>query len=454
MQTTDWTAQAIEPGPHPSRLDTLIHALCPDGVEYVKLWSVTTWSGRFQGIDKSKQPEIISYPKVTAAELQGLEQPEGDVFLLSTGEYTGWTTEEVAEEYLSQGEVVTIPSGKSRPVAEIMKYYNGKFVNSGNHLATSNDPEKLSTKFLYYWMSSQGRIIDKFYRGAGIQHPEMQCILNLSIPLPPLEVQEEIVRILDKFSETTTALVDNLQAEYEGRKKQYAYYRDKLLTFPPKGEGTPNPNPTTKLDRLLADLCPDGVEYVKIKDICKNITSGGTPTRGRAEYYDGTIPWLRTQEVDWCNVYDTAIKITEKGLNSSSAKWIPENCVIIAMYGATAAKACINKIPLTTNQACCNLEIDETKALYKYVYYFFSKEYLTLKSKGQGSQSNINSKTIKEMSLPLPPLEVQEEIVRILDKFDTLTHDLTEGLPAEIEAREKQYTYYRDKLLTFPKKTA
>lgn len=201
----------------------------------------------------------------------------------------------------------------------------------------------------------------------------------------------------------------------------------------------------SNLEELIEKLCPDGVEYKTIRDICKKIASGGTPTASKSEYYNGYIPWLRTQEVDWKDILDTEIKITELGYNNSSTKWIPKNCVIVAMYGATAAKVAINKIPLTTNQACCNLEIDERIAEYKYVYYWLCKEYINLKSLGQGSQHNINANIIKNYKLPVPPLEVQREIVRILDNFTFLTTELA----AELAARQKQYEYYRDLLLTF-----
>lgn len=200
----------------------------------------------------------------------------------------------------------------------------------------------------------------------------------------------------------------------------------------------------SNLEELIEKLCPDGVEYKTIRDICKKIASGGTPTASKSEYYNGYIPWLRTQEVDWKDILDTEIKITELGYNNSSTKWIPKNCVIVAMYGATAAKVAINKIPLTTNQACCNLEIDERIAEYKYVYYWLCKEYINLKSLGQGSQHNINANIIKNYKLPVPPLEVQREIVRILDNFTFLSTELA----AELAARQKQYEYYRDKLLT------
>lgn len=121
----------------------------------------------------------------------------------------------------------------------------------------------------------------------------------------------------------------------------------------------------------------------------------------------------------------------------------------MAMYGATAAKACINKIELTTNQACCNLQIDSGKALYKYVYYWICNNYIKLKCLGEGSQKNLNAKKIKDFIIPIPPLSVQQRIVSILDRFETLTTDLQIGLPAEIEARRQQYEYYRNKLLTF-----
>ena len=158
--------------------------------------------------------------------------------------------------------------------------------------------------------------------------------------------------------------------------------------------------------------------------------------------------------MNWRYIYDTEIKITEKGLKNSSAQWIPINSIIVAMYGATAARAAISKIELTTNQACCNLQINEKVADFKYVFYWLSKNYFELKSLGQGSQSNINSEKIRNFIIPIPSIEEQKRIVSILDRFDALCNDITVGLPAEIEARRKQYEYYRDNLLNFKEKSA
>lgn len=200
-----------------------------------------------------------------------------------------------------------------------------------------------------------------------------------------------------------------------------------------------------KIEKLINELCPSGTKRMKIKDICSSISSGGTPKRDEESYYNGNIPWLRTQEVDFNEIFDTGLKITEEGLKNSSAKYIKENCVIIAMYGATAGKVAINKIPLTTNQACCNLEINPEIANYKYVYHWLFKNYQNLKALGQGSQSNINSKIVKDFIIPIPPLEIQEEIVKILDKFTAYVTELT----TELTLRQKQYNYYRDNLLSF-----
>ena len=210
-------------------------------------------------------------------------------------------------------------------------------------------------------------------------------------------------------------------------------------------EKTPSNSPSMgRIERMVEELCPEGVPMVKLGDISLKVCSGGTPSRNVQEYFTGDIPWMRTQEVNWCDVYDTEIKITEDAVANSSAKIIPANCVIIAMYGATAGKSCINKIPLTTNQACCNLQIDPSKALYRYVYHWVRNEYERIKAQGEGSQNNINAQKVRTYPIPLPPLPIQEAIVEILDKFDRLSAELQ----AELQARKQQYEYYRNQLLT------
>ena len=161
------------------------------------------------------------------------------------------------------------------------------------------------------------------------------------------------------------------------------------------------------------------IQTVSLSDICTKITSGGTPLTKRDDYYGGGIPWLRTQEVNFGNIYSTEKTITELGLKNSSAKIIPEDSVIVAMYGATAGRSAINKIPLATNQACCNLIIDNNKADYRFVYYYLVNSYEKLLSAAVGAaQQNLGSKQISAMTINLPPLYQQKKIADILSSLD------------------------------------
>lgn len=185
-------------------------------------------------------------------------------------------------------------------------------------------------------------------------------------------------------------------------------------------------------------MTSDWKEY-KIGDLCSRVTSGGTPKSTNAEYYvGGTIPWLNTKEVRFNRIYLTEKFITELGLNNSSAKWITANNVIVAMYGATAGNVAINKIPLTTNQACCNLEIDATKADYNFIYYYLLKNYNVLSSMANGgAQQNLNSLQIKDFDILLPPLETQRKIARVLGAIDDkieLNNSINKNLEQQAQA--------------------
>ncbi len=157
-----------------------------------------------------------------------------------------------------------------------------------------------------------------------------------------------------------------------------------------------------------------------VGSLCKNVTSGGTPQSSNESYYtDGTIPWLNTKEVNFQRIYRTEKNITQEGLDNSAAKWIPENSVIVAMYGATAGKVATNEIPLTTNQACCNLIIDDEKADHRFVYYYLSANTNTLLELANGAaQQNLNAGTIKNFPIPQPPLPEQKAIAHILGTLD------------------------------------
>lgn len=204
----------------------------------------------------------------------------------------------------------------------------------------------------------------------------------------------------------------------------------------------------SKIERMLQELCPNGVEYKKLEDICE-CYAGATPNTKRIEYWEnGTIPWMSSGEVNKGVVWETEKKITQLGYDSSSTKMVPANTVVVALagQGKTRGSVAIVRIPLCTNQSLCSL-VTKGDVNPDFLYHYLKGQYLTLRkiSSGDGTRGGLNLKMINAFEIPVPPLPIQEEIVRILDRFTALTAELQ----AELQARQEQYEYYRNKLLTF-----
>ena len=182
---------------------------------------------------------------------------------------------------------------------------------------------------------------------------------------------------------------------------------------------------------------------VKLGDVCERVTSGGTPTANITSYYNPpTVPWLKTKEVNYCRITETENYISEEGLANSSAKLIAPNSVIIAMYGQgdTAGRVAINKIPLTTNQACCNLTIDESKADYEFIYYQLCTLYKKMVSlKAGAAQPNLNAQIIKNLEIKLPSLLIQHRIATILSRYDSLIENYQKQIKLLEEAAQRLY---------------
>ncbi|RZJ09981.1 MAG: restriction endonuclease subunit S [Acidovorax sp.] len=183
-----------------------------------------------------------------------------------------------------------------------------------------------------------------------------------------------------------------------------------------------------------------------IGEICNKVFSGGTPTSTNAAYYEGgTVPWLRTKEVNYCKIYDTEQRITQLGFENSSTKLVPANSVIVAMYGNgdTAGRVAINKVPITTNQACCNLVVDASKADYRFVYYYLMGQYRALVDlKNGGAQQNLNGQLIKAFPITLPSVEEQRELSGLLEALDdriTLLRETNATLEAIAQALFKSW---------------
>ena len=183
---------------------------------------------------------------------------------------------------------------------------------------------------------------------------------------------------------------------------------------------------------------------IRLGDLCYRVCSGGTPKSTCSTYYEGgKIPWLNTKEINYNRLYTTESHITEEGLNNSSAKWIDANSVIVAMYGATAGRVAIAKVPMTTNQACCNLMIDSSKADYNFIYYYLSMSYKQLLNMANGAaQQNLNAQVIKDFVVSLPDIQEQRAIASFLSSLDdkiAVNKKICENLEAQAQALFKHW---------------
>ena len=284
---------------------------------------------------------------------------------------------------------------------------------------------QLNQRYLYYSLQNIETFIKSKVRKAGIPTLDNKVLENIKIPLPPLSVQHRIVEILDKFTE----LEAELEAELDCRKRQYEYYRNQLLSFDMLNRGGQRLN-----DVKIMTLGEIG----EIR-MCKRILKGQTSTCGDVPFYKigtfGKTP----------NAFISKKLFTEYKIKYSYPK-IGE--VLISASG-TIGKTVIfdGQDAYFQDSNIVWIENDESMALNKYLYYCY--QVIKWKTAEGGTINRLYNDIIKKTRIPLPPLSVQREIVEILDKFDTLTNSISEGLPKEIELRRKQYEYYRNQLLSF-----
>ena len=248
---------------------------------------------------------------------------------------------------------------------------------------------------------------------------------NIFIPIPPLSVQERIVEILDKF----TTLEAELEAELDCRKRQYEFYRNQLLTFE-----------------------YGAVEWKTLGEVFET-RNGYTPSKANGEFWNnGTIPWFRMEDIRTNGhiLKDSILHITPKAIKG---KGLFKADSIIMATTATIGEHALLIADSLANQQFTNFNIRKSlsdKLTSKFVYYyFFVIDEWCKQNVNVSSFPSVEIERLKKLPFPIPPLAEQERIVSILDKFDTLTTSISEGLPKEIELRRKQYEYYRERLLSF-----
>ncbi|GAA6984658.1 restriction endonuclease subunit S [Helicobacter pylori] len=287
----------------------------------------------------------------------------------------------------------------------------------------------LDMKFFFYQCFLLGEWCKNNTNVSGFASVDMTAFKKYKFPIPPLEIQQEIVKILDAFTELNT--------ELKARKKQYQYYQNMLLDFKDINSNHKDAKMSAKtypkrLKSLLQTLAPKGVEFRKLGEVCeiirgKRVTKKEILDKGKYPVVSGGIGFM-----GYLNEYNRE-----------------KNTITIAQYG-TAGFVNWQNQKFWANDVCFSVIPKET-LINRYLYYILTnmQNYLYSISNRSAIPYSISSNNIMQITIPIPPLEIQQEIVKILDQFSILTTDLLAGIPAEIEARKKQYEYYREKLLSF-----
>lgn len=379
-----------------NRIEKLIEELCPNGVEYLKLEEILK-------IKNGKDHKHLD---------------DGEIPVYGSGGIMRHVSQAAAN-----GPSVLIPRKGS---LGNLFYVEGPFWVVDTIFRTEINEVIALPKFVFYELQTLG--LGEMNQAGGVPSQTQSKLNKLKIPVPPLEVQEEIVKILDTFK----ALEAELEAELEARKKQYKFYRDQLLTF-------------TERER---------VRWSPLSDI-GTWTGGGTPSKRNPEFWsNGTIPWISPKDMGGHEITSSQDLITSAAVKNSSAKMVPEGSILLV----TRSSILDHTFPI--NQALVDVTINQDlkavttdpSILPRFVLYYLrnsSQDILCTVRKTGGSVASLDTRKLFAFPIPIPPLEEQQRIVNILDQFDALVNDLTSGLPAEIEARRKQYEYYRDQLLTF-----
>jgi type I restriction enzyme, S subunit len=368
-----------------TKLEKLIEELCPDGVKYLHL---------------AELAEIGTGSSNTNEELANGKYP----FFVRSQEVRSKDEFEFDEEAI-------ITSGDGVGVGKIFHYINGKYALHQRAYRIHFKDERMLTKFfLYYMKATFLEYIEKNAVNSSVTSVRRPMMNEYPVPLPPLPIQREIVSILDKFTELTVELT----VELTDRKKQYKYYSTALFDNAKKS----------------------GVGF--IKDICC-IEKGKTPIQ---KAIPGEYPMVvTTTERKSCDSYQFDTKAVCIPLVSSRGHGVASLNHVYYQEGKFALG----------NILCALIPKDEAKVSPKYLYYYFeqTKDYTLVSLMKGGANVALHIKDIEKLKIPIPLLSEQQRIVNILDRFDSLCNDISKGLPAEIDERQKQYEHYRDKLLTF-----
>ena len=387
-----------------SKLDELLRELCPDGVEYKKLVDAVSIE-RGKRVVRSQLSIRGKYPVYQNS-------------LTPLGYHTDYN--------YNANTTFIIVAGAAGEIG-----FSDKAFWAADDCLTVVCPENVLNRYIYHLLLNNQNQLASKVRKASIPRLSKSAIENLMIPIPPLDVQREIVRMLDSYTESVVELQRQLTAELTARKTQYSFYREKLLD-------------KTEMKALMVEIANLG-----------KWSGGKTPSMAEKKYWEsGTIPWVSSKDVKQPILSDTIDHITNAAVDEASMTVYPAGSVaIVTRSGILRHTFPVTYIPFetTVNQDIKILVTKEgiSSRYVSHALQAYGESIRRTTKKQGGTVDSLDFQKVLAYKIPVPPIDVQDRIVNVLDNFEKICSDLNIGLPAEIEARQKQYEYYRDKLLTF-----
>ncbi|GAA9084680.1 restriction endonuclease subunit S [Helicobacter pylori] len=416
-----------------NHIERLLQTLAPKGVEFRKLGDIGEFYGGLVG--KSKK-SFSQGNKFYVPYINVFNNPQLDLNALESVQIG----DKEKQNTIQLGDVLFTGSSENLEDCAMscvvtQKIEKDIYLNSFCFGFRFFDKNLFNPSFLKHFLRDYNfrKNISKVANGVTRFNVSKQLLSQITIPIPPLEIQQEIVKILDAFTELNT----ELNTELKARKKQYQYYQNMLLDFKDTNQSHKDAKMSAKtypkpLQTLLQTLAPKGVEFRKLGEVCeiirgKRVTKKEILDKGKYPVVSGGIGFM-----GYLNEYNRE-----------------KNTITIAQYG-TAGFVNWQNQKFWANDVCFSVIPKET-LINRYLYYVLTnmQNYLYSISNRSAIPYSISSNNIMQITIPIPPLEIQQEIVKILDQFLALTTDLLAGIPAEIKARKKQYEYYREKLLSF-----
>jgi len=383
-----------------NEIEKLIAELCPNGVEWRELGEVCSVNKGKQ-LNKKLLTEDGFYPAYNGGK-----------------NYSGRTN-----NYNVEANTIIVSQGGAS--AGFVNFVETKFWANAHCYYLIPDETQITNRFLYHFVKMNQSYLMDFQYGAGIPALKSDKLTKMLLPIPPLKIQQEIVKILDKFTDYVTELTTELTL----RQKQYSFYRDKLLSFE---------------DEVYQ------VEWKTLGEVALPTENISWKSQGEQQF-----SYIDLSSVDRNSKKITkTTEITKLTAPSRAQKIVKENDIIFGTTRPTLRR--YTKIPLEFDNQICSTGFYVFRAsdevLPNYIYHIFgSNAFNNFVEENQSGASYpaISNSLVEQYKLPVPSKDIQSRIVKVLDNFDTVCNDLKIGLPKEIELRQKQYEYFRDKLLTF-----